>query len=86
MSLNSKHAKTLRKIYEKPTHANIVWTDIINLLEACGADIFQRQGSRVCIKLGNQRAVFHSPHPQKEAVKGAVNDIRAFLKKAGIQP
>jgi len=49
-------------------------------------DIFQRQGSRICVKLGKQRAVFHSPHPQKETVKGAVDDIRAFLKRAGIQP
>jgi len=86
MSLNSKQTKTLKKIYEKPTHSSIVWTDIVNLLEACDADIFQRQGSRVCVKLGKQRAVFHSPHPQKEAVKGAVNDIRAFLKRARIHP
>ncbi len=86
MRLNSKQTKTLRKIYNRPTHASIIWTDIVNLLKACGADILQRQGSRVCVKLGKQRAVFHSPHPQKESVKGAVDDIRAFLKRAGVQP
>jgi hypothetical protein len=86
MTLNSKQLKTLQKIYERPTHASIIWTDVVNLFKGCGAEIIQRQGSRVCIKFGKQRAVFHSPHPQKEAVKGAVDDIRSFLKRAGIQP
>ena len=86
MTLNSKQSKTLEKIFERPTHASIVWSDIMNLFKGCGAEIIQRQGSRVCMKLDKQRAVFHSPHPQKEAVKGAVEDIRSFLKRAGIQP
>jgi predicted RNA binding protein YcfA (HicA-like mRNA interferase family) len=59
---------------------------IVNLLKACGAEIVQRQGSRVCVKFGDQRAVFHAPHPQKEAVKGAIEDIRALLQRAGIRP
>ena len=86
MTLNTKHAKTLEKIYERPTRANIGWTDIVGLFKACGADVSQRQGSRVCIKLGQQRAVFHAPHPQKETVKGAVEDVRAFLQRAGVTP
>ena len=86
MTLNTKHTKTLEKIYERPTRANIAWTDIVGLFKACGADVSQRQGSRVCIKLGEQRAVFHAPHPQKETVKGAVEDIRAFLQRAGVTP
>ncbi len=86
MTLNKKHTRTLEKIYERPTRANIAWTDIVGLFKACGADVSQRQGSRVCIKLGEQRAVFHAPHPQKETVKGAVEDIRAFLQRAGVTP
>ena len=66
MKLNKKQAKTLEKIYEKPTRADIAWTDILALFSACGSQIVQREGSRVCIKLGTQRAVFHAPHPQKE--------------------
>lgn len=86
MNLNNKQRKTLEHIYERPTRSDIKWTDILSLLMACGADIFQREGSRVCIKLGNQRAVFHAPHPQKVTVKGAVDDMREFLRKAGITP
>jgi predicted RNA binding protein YcfA (HicA-like mRNA interferase family) len=86
MKLNKKQTKILEKIYEQPTRADLKWTDIINLLKACGAEIYQRQGSRVCVKLKNQRAVFHAPHPQKETVKGAVEDMREFLRRAGITP
>ena len=86
MKLRTRHTKTLEKVYEKPTRADITWTDILALLKACGAIISQREGSRVCIKLGNQRAVFHAPHPQKETVKGAVEDLRKFLQQAGITP
>ncbi|MBD3305704.1 addiction module toxin, HicA family [candidate division KSB3 bacterium] len=84
--MNKKHARTLEKIYERPTRADIKWTDILSLFNACDAEIFQRHGSRVCVKLRDQRAVFHTPHPQKETVKGAVEDIRAFLRRAGITP
>lgn len=86
MTLNAKQTRTLQKIYDRPTRANIVWTDIVALLIACGAEIVQRRGSRVCVKLGEQRAVFHAPHPKKETVKGAIEDIRAFLRRAGVTP
>ena len=79
MKLNKKQKRTLEKIYDHLTRADIRWTDIMNLLKACEAEIFQRQGSRICVKLGDKRAVFHTPHPQKETVKGAVEDIRKFL-------
>ena len=86
MKLNKKQATILEKLYEKPTRSDIKWTDIISLLKACNAEIYQRKGSRVCVKLGNQRGVFHAPHPQKETVKGAVEDVREFLRQVGITP
>jgi hypothetical protein len=30
------------------------------------------------------RAVFHQPHPQREAPKGTVKGVRDFLENAGI--
>ncbi len=86
MKLNNKQTKTLEKIYEKPTRSDIKWTDIVNLLKGCGAFVSQRQGSRVCIKLGDQKAVFHEPHPRKVTVKGAVEDMKDFLRSAKIKP
>ncbi len=86
MKLNRKQTKTLERIYESPTRSDIKWTDILNLLKGCGAQIFQRKGSRVCIMLDKHKAVFHEPHPRRVTVKGAVEDIKEFLRNAKIKP
>jgi hypothetical protein len=86
MKLSAKHLKTLKRLYEKPTRSDIKWRDVLSLLSACEAVISQREGSRVGVKLGPRRAVFHAPHPRKEMVKGAVEDVREFLKQAGVMP
>lgn len=66
--------------------AGINWSEIENLLKACGAEISEGRGSRVRIILNGVRAVFHRPHPQKETDKGAVKSMRRFLIEAGIRP
>ncbi len=86
MKLSSKHSKTLRAIFENPVRSNIPWADIEKLLAAFGADLTEGRGSRVRIYLNQIRAVFHRPHPQKEAEKGAVKSMRRFLTEAGIRP
>ncbi len=84
--MKSKHRKTLEKIFENPTRANILWTDIESLLIALGAEISEGQGSRVRIALNGVRAVFHRPHPRKETNKSAVKSMRRFLIEAGVEP
>ena len=64
--------------------ADILWSDIIRLLEALGADVTQGRGSRIRVYLNGERAVFHQPHPEKETDKGAVKSVRDFLGNAGI--
>jgi hypothetical protein len=86
MKLSSKHSKTLRAIFEEPVRSNIPWADIEKLLGALGADLTEGRGSRVRLYLNQIRAVFHRPHPQKEAEKGAVKSMRRFLTEAGIRP
>jgi hypothetical protein len=86
MKLSSKHSKTLRAIFEEPVRSNIPWADIEKLLGALGAELTEGRGSRVRIYLNQIRAVFHRPHPQKEAEKGAVKSMRRFLTGAGIRP
>lgn len=83
MGLNSKQRKTKAAIFETPVRSNILWTDIVSLLKAMGADITQGKGSRVRIYLNGQRAVFHEPHPEKETDKGALTSVREFLENAG---
>jgi predicted RNA binding protein YcfA (HicA-like mRNA interferase family) len=84
--VNRKNEKTLETIFEDPVSSKIEWSDIENLLAALGAEISEGKGSRVRIKLGDSRAVFHRPHPQKETDRGAVKSMRRFLRNAGVEP
>ncbi len=84
--LSKKHRKTLEAIFAIPTLSGIVWVDIEAMLIALGADISQGSGSRVRIALNHSKAVFHRPHPKKEADKGAVVSMRRFLSAAGVEP
>ncbi len=84
--MKAKHRKTLEAIFEDPVRSNIPWADIESLLIACGAEISKGRGSRVRIALHGVRAVFHRPHPRKEADKGAVVSMRRFLTEAGVKP
>ena len=84
--LSKKHRTTLHAIFAKPVRSGIAWKDIEVLLEALGANLSEGRGSRVRIALGDCRAVFHRPHPQKEANKGAVVSMKRFLEEAGVKP
>ena len=84
--MESRYRKTLQAIFEKPERANIAWRDIEGLLAFLGAEISEGNGSRVRVALNGVRAVFHRPHPRKEANKGAVKSVRRFLETAGVKP
>ncbi len=86
MTLSRKHRAVLEAVFADPTRSNILWRDVEALLEACGAEIGEGQGSRVRIALNGVRAVFHRPHPQKEMDKGAVKSLRRFLAEAEVKP
>jgi hypothetical protein len=77
-----KHQRITQAVFEK--RANIVWSDIESMLEHLGADISEGRGSRVRVVLNGVRAVFHRPHPEKEADRGAVAAVRRLLIEAGI--
>lgn len=83
--LNNKQYRTLKAVLTGPISANLVWADIENLFQALGANVSEGRGSRVRVELNGVRAVFHRPHPQKEANKGRVRAAREFLETAGVQ-
>lgn len=82
--MHSKQAKTLKAIFTDPVPSDIAWKEIVKLFEGLGATVSQGKGSRVRVLLNDQRAVFHEPHPERVADKGAVKSVREFLVKAGI--
>jgi hypothetical protein len=81
-----KHQTTLERIFARPTSGTIRWPDIEALFIALGATVTEREGSRVGVVLFGEARVFHRPHPSPDTDKGAVTDIRAWLKSHGVEP
>jgi hypothetical protein len=86
MHVESKHRRILEAIFEKPERANIAWRDVESLFIVLGAEISEGSGSRVRVALNKVRAVFHRPHPRKEASKAMIKSVRRFLEEAGVKP
>ncbi len=84
--MRRKHQATLRAIFRHPISGNIPWRDIVALFKELGAEISEREGSRVCVRLFGQRRVFHRPHPSPATDRGAVQSIRAWLQENGVKP
>lgn len=84
--MNNAHRKVLAAIFARPTRADIRWTEIEALMIALGGKVSERAGSRVAVELHGVRAIFHRPHPQPNARKGAVDAVRQFLANAGVKP
>ncbi|MBT4836407.1 MAG: type II toxin-antitoxin system HicA family toxin [Methylococcales bacterium] len=82
--MKRKHQITLSKIFNRPVSANIKWSDIEALFVELGAEITEREGSRIGVKLFEEIRVFHRPHPSPDTDKGAVSSVREWLKTHGV--
>lgn len=82
--MNKKQRKTYEALFTNPIRRNIVWDDVVSLIEALGGNVIQGDGSRVRFSLNGISLNIHSPHPQKELKRYQVKDVRTFLLKAGI--
>lgn len=83
-SMKRKHKRTLDLIFTRPTPGNIHWEDVLSLFRELGAEISEREGSRVGVRLFGDRRVFHRPHPAPETDKGAVESIRKWFEANGV--
>lgn len=86
MPLSNKHRRTLEAVFKNPTPVSVECTDIEALISALGGVVEQRAGLRVAFRLGDRVLTGHAPHPQKEAKRAMVRDVRDFLEAAGIKP
>ncbi len=84
--MGSRHRRTLEAVFEDPVRANIVWRDVEAMLVHCGATVEERGGSVIAVELNRRVAIFHRPHPQKEAKRYVVRALREFLTLAGVAP
>jgi HicA toxin of bacterial toxin-antitoxin, len=83
--VNTKHRKTLRAVFAKPTSASLVFADI-ELLVALGGEVHEREGSRVKIIIKGEQWRCHRPHPGKEAKRYQVEEVRELLERIGVKP
>ena len=60
--------------------------DIEALFLELGADISEREGSRIAVVLFDEVRVFHRPHPSPDTDKGAVANIREWFEQHGVAP
>lgn len=77
--MKKKHLKALELVFACPISGNIQWRDIEALLLEMGTEISAREGSRIGVRLFDERWVFHRPHPSPDTAKGAVAAIRDWL-------
>nr|WP_245415679.1 type II toxin-antitoxin system HicA family toxin [Ciceribacter lividus] len=73
-------------IFREPVPGSIVWSDVESLLIATGCTVVEGSGSRVRFEKDGLLALFHRPHPEKEAKRYQVRDARRFLEMLGIVP
>lgn len=84
--MKRRHQRTLGLIFARPTSGNIPWRDVEALFMALGAEVSEREGSRIAVVLFGDVRVFHRPHPSPNTDKGAAESIRKWLEQHGVQP
>ena len=84
--MKRKYQRTLALIFARPTSANVQWRDIEALFIELGAEVSEREGSRVAVVLFAEVRIFHRPHPSPNTDKGAVASIRKWLEQQGVEP
>ncbi len=73
-------------VFAHPTSGNVLWRDIESLFIDLGAEVSEREGSRVAVILFGEVRVFHRPHPSPNADKGAVASVRKWLEQHKVAP
>jgi len=83
--MKKKSIKTLQLVFAHPISSNIKWKDIEALMSELGAEVLEREGSRVAIVWRDEVKVFHRPHPSPNTDKGAVASLRKWLESKGVK-
>ncbi len=84
--MNKRHQKILSDVFRRPVSGSIKWSDIESMFIALGAEVHEREGSRVAVLLKGEKKIFHRPHPKPDTDKGAINSIRIWLDSLGVKP
>lgn len=86
MGVRASHRKTLEAIFARPVRGGIRRAEIEALFRELGAEVTEREGSRMGVFLFGEVRVFHRPHPSPDTDKGAVASVRKWLEANGVKP
>ncbi|MGL4686998.1 MAG: type II toxin-antitoxin system HicA family toxin [Commensalibacter sp.] len=84
--MKRKYKRILQSIFARPVQSGIRWSDIESLFLELGAEIEEREGSRIAVILFGEVKVFHRPHPSPNTDKGAVASVKRWLEENGVRP
>ena len=84
--MKRKYKRILQSIFARPVQSGIRWSDIESLFLELGAEIEEREGSRIAVILFGEVKVFHRPHPSPNTDKGAVASVKRWLEEHGVRP
>jgi hypothetical protein len=82
--MNHRHRKVVHAIFAHPVPANLDFKEVQSTLKELGAEIEDRNGSRIAVSLKGHTVLFH--HAQHSVPKDEVVQIRRFLTDCGIDP
>ena len=82
--MNHQHRKILHALFAHPVSANLDFKQVMHVLEEVGAEIDNKSGNRVGVKLGGHSVAF--THAHHDLPKTEVIQVRKFLESCGITP
>lgn len=82
--MNHRHRKILHAVFAHPVSANISFKDLMHVFEELGADVDNKSGNRVGVKLNGHSVAFI--HAQHSVPREEVAQIKKFLETCGIDP
>lgn len=82
--MNHRHRKVLHALFAHPISSNIDFKEVVHVLESLGAEVDNKAGNRIGVKLNGHSAAFS--HAHHSLPKDEVMQVRHFLQTCGIKP
>jgi hypothetical protein len=84
ISVNYKHRKISHSLFAHPISGNISLKQVESVFQELGAEIEERQHSKIAVKLNAHTVAFH--HAKHDLPKQEVQQIKKFIVDCGIDP
>jgi hypothetical protein len=82
ISVNHKHRKILPSLFAHPISGNISLKQVESVFQELGAEIEERQHSKIAVKLNGHTVAFR--HAKHDLPKQEVQQIKKFIEDCGI--